>query len=317
MLLKRAYPNSLIVVKGVNMFKKILLPLDGSELAEITLPYGEELARRLGSEVTLLHVPGQEHQPEYEHIHQIYLDRLAETVRANIKSGQPKAKEVKVTTKVESGDPAESICRLVDENKIDLIIMTAVSVSGLKIGKMLGSVTDHVCRTVPIPVMLIRPQAKQTAGKEQLINHIFIPLDGSALSKMALPIGEELAAKLKVGATLFQMANKVRIYADDSGASAYIDYAKLDEDEKRRVGAEMIALEKEVKKKGIDVTSVVTSGYNAAEDIIEIVKKTDADLMVMSTHGRSGLGRWVFGSVAEKILRHGEIPLLLINARAG
>lgn len=300
------------------MFNRILLPLDGSELAEITLPYGEELARRLGSEVVLLHVPGQKHRPEYQHIHQVYLDRLAETVRANIRSAQPKGKEVQVTTKVESGEPAESICRLVDKNKIDLIIMTAVSVSGLKVGKMLGSVADNVCRNVPVPVMLIRPQmTKQTEGKEHLINRILISLDGSDLSKLALPIGEELAAKLKVSVTLFQMATKVRIYEDDSGTSAYTDYAQLDEDEKKRVSAKMIALEKEVKKKGIDVTHVVTSGYNAAEDIIEIAKKADADLMVMSTHGRSGLGRWVFGSVAEKILRHGEIPLLLVNARAG
>lgn len=300
------------------MFNRIFLPLDGSELAEITLPYGEELARRLGSEVVLLHVRGHEHQPEYQHIHQVYLDRLAETVRANISSGQPGGKAVKVTTKVESGEPAESICRLVDKNKIDLIIMTAVSVSGLKVGKMLGSVTDNVCRTVPIPVMLIRPQmAKQTEGKEHLINRILISLDGSDLSKLALPIGEELAAKLKVSVTLTQMATKVRIYEDDSGASAYIDYAKLDEDEKRRVSAEMIAMVKEVKKKGIDVTSIVTSGYDAAENIMETAKKADADLMVMSTHGRSGLGRWVFGSVAEKILRHGETPLLLVNARAG
>src|SRR3989304_449363 len=176
------------------MFKRILLPLDGSELAEITLPYGEELARRLGSELVLLHVRGQERQQEYEHIHQVYLDRLAESVVSNTGSGN---KKVKVTTRVESGEPQESICRIVDENSVDLIIMTAVSSSGLKIGKMIGSVTDHVCRTVPIPVMLIRPQpqkGKQVKKKEQLINLILIPLDGSKLSKLALPVGEELAS---------------------------------------------------------------------------------------------------------------------------
>lgn len=300
------------------MFKRILLPLDGSELAEITLPYGEELARRLGSEIVLLHVDGPKHQPEYEHIHQVYLDRLAETVRANIRPTQPKGKEVKVTTKVESGEPPESICRLVDKNNVDLIIMTAVSASGLKIGKMLGSVTDQVCRTVPIPVMLIRPQtAQKTAGKEQLINRMLLSLDGSDLSKLALPVGEELATKLKVGITLFQMATQVRIYDDGTGGSAYIDYTKINEDEKKRVTAEMIALEQALKKKGLDVTHVVTSGLNAAEDIIATAKKADADLMVMSTHGRSGVGRFIFGSVAEKILRHGETPLLLVNARAG
>ncbi|MEK7353539.1 MAG: universal stress protein [Chloroflexota bacterium] len=300
------------------MFKRILLPLDGSELAEITLPYGEELARRLGSEVILLHVRGQERQQEYEHIHQVYLDRLAETVKANINSGQPKAKQVKVTTKVESGEPSESICRLVDENDVDLIIMTAVSTSGLKIGKMLGSVTDHVCRTVPKPVMLIRPPgAKQTKGKEHLINHILITLDGSELSKLALPVAEELASKLKVSATLFRMANMIRLYDDGSESGTFIDYTKLNETEKKRVDAEMIILEREIKKKGIDVNHVVTSGFDAAEDIIETAKKAAADLMVMSTHGRSGLSRWAFGSVAEKILRQGEIPLVLVNAKAG
>ena len=139
------------------MFERILLPLDGSELAEMALPYGEELARRLGSEVILFHVCGPEHQ-QYEHMHQMYLDSLAETVEHNMRKGQPKGTEVKVTTEVEAGEPTENICNLVEKNDIDLIIMTAVSASGLKVGKMLGSVTDHVCRTVPIPVMLIRPQ---------------------------------------------------------------------------------------------------------------------------------------------------------------
>ena len=299
------------------MFKRILLPLDGSELAEITLPYGEELARRLGSELVLVHVRSQERQ-EYEHIHQVYLDRLAETVESNFSSGQLTAKKVKVTTRVESGEPQESICKLVDDNNVDLIIMTAVGISGLKIGKTLGSVADHVCRTVPIPVMLIRPQkGKQAKKKEQLINRILIPLDGSKLSKLALPIGEELASKLKVSAVLFRMANMVRLFEDDAETGIYIDYATLNDNEKKRVDAEMAALEKELKKKHIDVSHLVTTGYDAAEDIIEASKKTGADLMVMSTHGRSGLGRFAFGSVAEKILRHGEIPLLLVNARAG
>jgi len=299
------------------MFKRILLPLDGSELAEITIPYGEELGRRLGSEVILLHVRGQEHQQEYEHIHKMYLDRLAETVAGNISHGQPKAKKVKVSTRVESGGVQEGICKLVDENNVDLIIMAAVSSSGLKIGKMLGNVTGHICRTVPIPVMIIRPQnILHTETKEQLINHILIPLDGSELSKLALPVGEELASKLKVTVTLFQMADMVASMIMVPDQEHTLIMQRLNEDKKKRVDAELVALEKELNKKRINVTHVVTSGLDAAEDIIEISKKTGADLMVMSTHGRSGLGRFALGSVAEKILRHGEIPLLLVNARA-
>jgi nucleotide-binding universal stress UspA family protein len=299
------------------MFERILLPLDGSELSEMALPYGEELAKKLGSEVILYHVHGHEHWQQ-EHMHQMYLDRFAETVRRNIRKGQPKGTEVKVTTKVDAGEPTENICNLVDKNKLDLIIMTAVSTSGLKVGKMLGSVTEHICQTVPIPVMLIRPQSvKQTDKKRRLVNRMLIPLDGSDVSKLALPVGEELATRLKVSATLFQMATKIHLYDDGSGSGAYIDYTKLDEGEKRRVSAEMIALEKELKVRGLNVSHIVTSGFDAAHEIIEVCKKTRIDLVVMSTRGKSGLSRWVFGSVAEKVLRHGEVPLLLVHARAG
>jgi len=298
------------------MFERILLPLDGSELSEMALPYGEELASKLGSEVILYHIHGHEHSQQ-EHMYQIYLDRLAETVQRNVRKGQPKGTEVKVTTKVEAGEPTENICNLVDINKVDLIIMTAVSASGLKVGKMLGSVTDHVCQTVPIPVMLIRPQSvKQTDKKRRLVNRMLIPLDGSELSKLALPITEELAAKLKVRITLFQMAHMIYPYVAGDYVSM-IDYTKLGEGEEQRVRAEMIALKKELREKGLTVTHSVISGTDAANEIIEAGKEVDADLVVMSTHGRSGLGRWVFGSVAEKVLRHGETPLLLVHARAG
>ena len=300
------------------MFERILLPLDGSEIAETALPYGEELAKGLGSELILYHVRGHEHLQEYEHIHQMYLARLAETAEHNIKSDTHTGAEVKVTIKVEAGEPTVNICDFVGKNDVSLIIMAGVSASGLKIGKGLGSVTDYVCRTVAIPVMLIRPQnIKQNEEKQRLINRLLLPLDGSDLSKLALPITEEIAANLKVRVTLFQMANIIRPVYDVTGTGSYINYTELNEDEKKRVIAEMIALETELKEKDLDVTNIVTSGFDAADEIIKAVEKVNADLVVMSTHGRSGIGRWVFGNVAEKVLRHGDTPLLLVHARAG
>jgi len=125
------------------MFERILLPLDGSEIAEVALPYGEELGRKFGAEIILFHVCGPEHQ-KYERMHQIYLDRLAETVERNMRKGRTKGTQVKVIIKVEAGEPQENICNLVKKSDVDLIIMTAVSASGTKVARMLGSVTDHV-----------------------------------------------------------------------------------------------------------------------------------------------------------------------------
>jgi nucleotide-binding universal stress UspA family protein len=299
------------------MFEKILLPLDGSELSELTLPYVEELAGKLGSEVVLYHVHGHEHTNQ-EHMHLMYLERVSEIMQRNIRNSQPQLTNIKITTIVEAGEPTENICNLVESNKIDLIVMTAVSISGMKIGKMLGSVTDHVCQTVAIPVMLIRPQNQIPADRKlRLINHVLIPLDGSELSKLALPAGEELSSKLKVPVTLFQMATTVRLYNDVSGSSPYIDYTRVNDDEKKHAVEEMGLLEQELKAKGLNAKSIVTTGSDAANEIIELCNRSGIDLVVMSTHGRSGLGRWVFGNVAEKVLRHGETPLLLVHARAG
>ncbi len=299
------------------MFEKILLPLDGSQLAEMALPYGRELVRKLDSELILFHVcePGHNQQ---KHMHKVYLNSLGEALKRNLKSSRPKGTEIKVTTRIEAGGPQENICTLVNNNEISLIVMTAIGASGFKVGKMIGSVTDHICRTVPIPVMLIRARdAQRINGRKQLINRILLTYDGSELSKRALPVAEELADKLKVPITLFQMAHMVIPYADDMSGPTFFDYTKFSEDIEKQVRAEMIALETELRKKGLDVTHNVVTGTNATDEIIEAGKKVNADLIVISTHGRSGLRHWALGSVAERVVRHSGIPVLLVNARAG
>ena len=310
------------------MFERILLPLDFSEASEIAIPYAEELAGKLESEIILHYVRASNHE-EMEHFFLDYLDRLAETLKQNIR--RQTGKEVKITTKVATGEPSQNICELVTKNTIDLIVMTAISASGLKIGKTLGSVADHVCHTVPIPIMLLRPQSsRNTRGKKQLINKILIPLDGSMLSKKAVPVGEELAAKLNVPILLFEMATMV--YPSTSSPSMYgsdyvkindrdeqvidYNYAKANEAEESRVQAELVAIEQEIKKNGLTVDYRITSGIDAAREIEQVSKEMDVDLIVMATHGRSGLDRWLMGSVAEKVLRYGRVPLLLVNARA-
>ena len=149
--------------------------------------------------------------------------------------------------------------------------------------------------------MLVRPQGiKQNERKKRLINQIFLPLDGSDLSKLALPIGEELADKLNVSITLFQMAIKVQAF-DMVESNAYTDYSKLNEDKEKWVRADMIALEKELREKGLNVNYVVTLGFDAGNEIIEVGKKVDADLVIMSLlMGGLACNRWAFGSVARK-----------------
>jgi len=295
------------------VFEKILLPLDGSDVAETALPYGEELSRRLGSELVLYHVHSREHAPQ-GHMHHVYLEKTAEAVRSK---GRQLGVEPKVSVRLEAGEAIGNICSLVDRSEVDLIVMTAVSASGLSVGKMLGSVADQVCRTVPVPVLLIRPKnvLQATKGGDRL-KRMVLPLDGSELSKQALPVSEELSHRLRLDVTLFQMANVFRQYEDVPGVAVPIDYEKLDKIAHDAIKAELGDVEEEMRKKGLAVTSVVTSGMDAASEIVAVCRKVSADLVIMSTHGRSGLSRWSLGSVAEKVLREGDTPLLLVHARA-
>jgi nucleotide-binding universal stress UspA family protein len=309
------------------MFDKILLPLDISETSEIVIPYASELAGKFGSELILYYVRPPERE-DIEHLFMDYLNKLAETLKQNIK--KTASKEVNVTIKIAVGAPEQSICELVNNNRIDLIVMASVSSSGLKIGKTLGSVVDHICHTVPIPVMLIRPRRAQLTGKRLLFNNLLLPVDGSSLSKLALPVAAEVAGGLKIPVTLFEMA--LLPYPSATGSyfngSEYVkvseqdeqviesNYAAANEAEESRVLAELMTVEKELKDKGILADHRITSGIDAAKEIIHICKDLDTDLIVMSTHGRSGVNRWMMGSVAEKVLRYGEVPLLLVNDRA-
>jgi nucleotide-binding universal stress UspA family protein len=309
------------------MFDKILLPLDISEASEVVIPYASELAGKFGSELILYYVRPPERE-DIEHLFMDYLERLAETIKQNIK--KTASNGVSVTIKIAVGTPEQSICELVNNNKIDLIIMASISSSGLKIGKTLGSVVDHICHTVPVPVMLIRPRRAQLTGKRLLFNNLLLPLDGSTLSKLALPVAEEVAGGLKIPVMLFKMADLP--YPSETGSylsgSEYVqvnerdeqviesNYSAVNEAEESRMLAELITVEKELKENGITVDHRITSGIDAAKEIIQISKDLDSDLIVMSTHGRSGLNRWMMGSIAEKVLRYGEVPLLLINARA-
>ncbi len=300
------------------MFEKILLPLDGSELAEVTLPYGVELASRLGSEVILFHVCSPEHK-EFYRMHKMYLDDAADRVRHEIMRSRPKGGEVKVKSETLLGEPVETICDYVTKNNIGLMVMASSGASGIQMWR-LGSVTDKVFRTVSIPAMVIRAgTSRRGEGKRRLINRILLPLDGSDASKLALPVAEELALWLKARITLFQMAHRVFPLYDASGLEAGygVNYARLDAAAENSARTYLIGVEKDLRQTGIAVTHSVAVGTDPANEIIELGKKVDADLVVMSTHGRSPVRRWVFGSVAEKVLREGDIPLLLVRQVAG
>lgn len=151
-----------------------------------------------------------------------------------------------------------------------------------------------------------------------MYERILIPLDGSRVGEAALPCVKKLVAKLspsvKVEITLFQSVSSLTHYVIAGEASAPVPYTEPEMAQIKKKAEEYLAkVGQEFQDKNVVVRSKVGVG-KAAEEINKAADELDVDLITMSTHGRSGISRWAFGSVTEKILRSGNRPVLMVRA---
>ena len=276
------------------MYEKILVPLDGSPLAEAALPGAEELAGRLGSEIILLSISESNEAEDYLK-YQIYTERKVEEVRKHARKYLDKSadKDVTITPVVLVGHSAEEIIRYANRADIDLIVMTTHGSSGIK-RWALGRMADKVVRATDHPVALIRARTPYSEiARKSITRKALVSLDGSEASEAVLPYIQEFARRLRTEVTLVQVVTRsYRVFAD---AESYLEKVK-----------------EQFQSHGITANSVVRMGA-AAEEIIKVADEMKTDIVAMSTHGRSGIGRWSIGSVADKVLRGGNTPVLLVR----
>lgn len=295
------------------MYEKVLVPLDGSELAEVALPYAEELAGRLGSSVNLIYV-SESADDQYRRMHEFYLEKIAEVTKQGA-ARYLKASErgkVMVDSTVLTGNPAEEIVRYADKENVGLIVMATHGRSG--IGRWaLGSIADKVVRSASQPVALIRAKGARPDVREKgILNRALIPLDGSKESESAIPCIAELVVQLKAEAVLFQVLTLGYHTMTAQGYEYVIYPAQQMESDRIHAKAYLDKVGASLKKRGVTVRSEVKFG-SAADEIVRFAEEIKADMVAMATHGRSGLGRWVLGSVAERVVRAGNTPVLLVR----
>jgi len=306
------------------MFKRILVPLDGSELAEIALPYAEEIAGKMGSEVIIIHVKEpSENQSKPEH--RPYLSKIATQTEQNIKKSHTIApgEKIKVTSAVIGGTgvmtrPAEQIIEYAEKENISLIIMATHGRTGIS-RWALGDTANKVARSFKCPILLIRAAAKKSGNVR--LDKILVPLDGSQPGEAVLPYIEALASKFKQNITLINVVEQIfHVYPSYESQSYYggagiikVPYTEEEMKPFKKLADEYINKVKD-KLSGAGVkTSVMVKVGSASAEIIESANDMQADLVVMSTHGHSGFGRWDHGSITDKVLHGGNTPLLLIR----
>jgi nucleotide-binding universal stress UspA family protein len=277
------------------LYKAILVPLDGSSTAEIVLPYVAELGASLGLEINLTSV-SEANASDLDHLYRSYLERIKKEVQDQLDGYG--GVDAMVLSKMLFGKPADEILRYSDETNADLIVMASRGSSG-RGPWLLGNVAAKVLRAAKRPVLLIRAPAAEVALREKrLIKKILVPLDGSATGEAAITSAATLAKELGAELVLLRVWEPVATFsAHTSQSIAYLD----------RIG-------KPMRKGGLKTSSAVATG-SAADQIIDYAEANAIDLIAMSTHGRTGLGRWVFGSVTDKVLHAGDTPVLVVHAR--
>jgi len=304
----------------------MLVPLDGSELAELIFTYARELAGRLDLDIVILHVSTPE-EHAFTAMHRAYIERVSEMVmhqsaevqqRTGVQSG---GKVVEARGELTVGHPAEEIIRYADESDIDFILMATHGHSGVK-RWAIGSVADKILRASKVPVWLVRAGIPdETVYDRWPTRMVLVPLDGSKLAESVLPHVETLVkqrgAEL-VDVVLLRVCEPMAIptYDEPEVSGVPWNWGEYMDQEvargKQAANEYLTRIEKRLKDSSISARSVVLEG-KAADVIVDYAQKNPFNLIVMATHGRSGLSRWVYGSVAENILQGVSSPIFLVK----
>jgi nucleotide-binding universal stress UspA family protein len=267
-------------------YERILVPLDGSSLAEGALSRPPGFLRAVAGEVVLLQAVGlpvgQRRDPRILQAAEDYL-RTIERVLS--------AQDVRARSLVTAGAPADAILEAADRERASMIVMSTHGRTGLE-KWTLGSVAEKVARAARVPVAVIRAFAP---GGGRRVATIVVPQDGSDVALAAVPHAARIAKEL--GARI------VLVHAFD-------DRRRKPEPEKPELPLERAAAL--LRTEGVEHALEFREG-DAAHEVLEAAQALAADLIVMSTHGRTGPSRWVFGSVTEKVLRASPVPLVIVR----
>lgn len=299
------------------MFERVLVPLDGSALAESILPAVRALGPCGAKDVILLRIAEHDITPfivDRPEVVQALIDLDRAACRKYLESIAHDFHAIGfgASAIVSEGSPAERIVELANE-RIDLIAMSTHGRTGVT-RWLMGSVADRVLHTARTPVLLARaaPDRKRIAA----FTRVLVPLDGSGLAETALPYAEQLARCTGAKLELLRVAHLSLAPPYSGNEGIPLDNSAMEAHARRLCEDYLIGLAVPLRVRGLDVSTTVTDGPDA-EEILAVADASGADLIVMSTHGRSGVRRWLLGSVADRVLAAARVPILLVRSGLG
>jgi nucleotide-binding universal stress UspA family protein len=298
------------------MFRKLLIPLDRSPLAEQAIGQAAAIARASKAEMDLVLV----HQPfpfdgfddapwnsDSWNQERQYL----EAIGAEISTGS----SVPVTHAILRGEVVDMICRHIGDVHADLVVMTSHGRTGLSRAWM-GSAADGVLRHSTAPVLILRPIEGKTRrnAAHHLFKRVLVPVDGSALSTEVFAAATALAKCSGARLSLLRVVQPIPLISADA-SMPYAYTPTFDEPATKRMADEAKEQLDEIMRRlgdesGVEIDAQIVVEPRIGPAILDFARVHDIDVIAMSTHGR-GMSRFLLGSVADKVLRGSGLPMLL------
>lgn len=299
------------------MFKHLLVPLDGSHMAETALLAAAYLAETLAASVTLIHIIERDAPQEVHRERHLrntaeasaYLDEVA---RRSLPAGLRVERHVHTS---QVSDVARSIVEHAGEFKPDLIVMCSHGRSGPR-NWLFGSIAQQVIALGATPVLLTRPPK---AGPLQALvcRRLLVPLDGDPAHEQCLPVAAGLAQACGAALHLVMVVPTLGTLAGEKAAAGMLLPRTMAEllDIGQQGAEEYLRRHlTDLQQAGLTGTTEVRRG-DPAPAVLDAAQQAGADLIVLATHGRTGTEAFWSGSVAPKIASHSHVPLLLVPSR--
>lgn len=305
-------PESIGLLEAV-LINHILVPLDGSELAECVLPHVLALAPVTAARVTLIHIlersrarngnaapidPLSWHMQKQES--QSYLDRIAGRLQ-----------KLQVEQAILEGNPAEAIIEFARSNAVDLIVLSTHGRTGLSEWNV-SSVVQKILLRSYRSVLLVR--AYTTPLEEVQYKRLLLAIDGSARAEYILPFAISLAlshqSNVVLGTVIQRPQTMQRFPLSEEDFASINSFTERSQNEASRY---LEQLATQLSLKGLSADANIAVSENALGAVHDMVEESNADLVMIAAHGYSGDRRWPYGSVAASLIAYGRTPLMIMQ----
>ncbi len=308
------------------MYTRILTPLDGSEFSEQVLPYARALASRLSLPMTLLMAVEPEHPNISRSLNPELYWQHTESHRAGHAEGylasaaaRLRGAGLSIDTTSPHGEPAAAIVEEAAKDPGILIAMASHGRSGLARWWM-GSVADKVLHLAHNPLLIIRSQAEPPADQESSLERLIVPVDGSEVAEEILPHVAYLATAMGLSVDLVRITLSEAEYYQAMSMGLRVlppalpSFQSFSEAVDGEAQGYLSGVKASLVQQGVTSVEERVMQGAAADSIVDLATSGPNALVAMTTHGRSGVGRMILGSVAERVVRQSGGPVLVVRS---